>query len=206
MSKVGEFRRQLGKELERRHAGEYRFLVSRETLVRKQPDGDDAVYLDVTSTCSPFVSLYLLFGRRFDAATKAERWAGKSASYYQVIHYSVNEQMFRRIGWDAPRKWRLDLREVPNGLVDEVETLIRNFGDPWFDRFRDLRVARDAIIDSGTDWCLSGDPHAVLALDAALGDVDDMRRCVESQKMYRHEQMADLARRYAEYVKFVESS
>lgn len=200
MSKVGDFRRRLGAELEQRLGGAYRYFVGRVKLVRRRPDGDDIVHLDVNAKYSPHVELYLRFGRRYDAATAAEKAIGRRAAHYHVTHYTVNERCFRALGWNAACTWSIDLDDVDWAFVDEVEAMIREFGDRWFAHFREVRVARDESDHFESDWCLSGFPHLTLAMDAALGDVEHMRQCIASQQMHSESVMEDLLQRYRRYV------
>jgi hypothetical protein len=77
------------------------------------------------------------------------------------------------IDYAGSHTWEIDLTQPPSGLVGELKVAIQGMAYPFFERFREPRIARDAIA-SDNPWCFGGAGpfwRSLFLLDAALDDM-----------------------------------
>jgi hypothetical protein len=149
------------------------FVCQKERLERRNGDGWDVIIIGGHGKWSPFVTVDFYFGRRFDAAVAPERLIGIRRLQTHVGQLSLNvRNSMSDLPYAGPCWWDVNIRKRSPALASEVADAIRSVAYPFFERFRDILDARDALV-SGDRWCLS-EPQLwspLLHLDAALNDL-----------------------------------
>jgi len=76
------------------------------------------------------------------------------------------------LSYSGPHTWSLDINDTPKALTSEIVAAVHGIADPFFARFSNMEVARDAIA-CNDHWCFGGFPfwRQLLILDAALDDL-----------------------------------
>jgi hypothetical protein len=115
----------------------------------------------------------------------------------QISQFSVNRPLIENLAYAGPHSWRIDIRNAPSTLAAEVATAIRGMANPFFERFSDLRISRDAIA-SDDNGCFGANPlgwYSMLCMDAALGELDHFELWIKQlDHFYRKQAEAELDR------------
>lgn len=176
MSTANSFKQELGAELARALGPSFRFYKSRRELRRETDHGHESVVLAGSNKWSPLISVSFYFGVCFSAAAKIEKLLqSKPLAYYHIHQYSLNVRHMAGLGYEGPCTFEVDLTAPSPGLREDLARAVTGMAFPFFERFRDMRVARDALV--ANDWCLGGRTswRHVLLLDAALHDLAHFR-------------------------------
>lgn len=199
MSEARRFKQQLGLELATELAGEFRFYRSCMEFRRPAHGGTDVIILGGSTKWSPGISLSFHFGRSFDAARSIEKELGWPRVPYQIFMYSPNLSSMKGMEYAGPHTWDVDLRRPPPNLARDVRAAIEGMACPFFERFRELRAARDAMA-SHDSWCFGGTGHfwrLLLLLDAALDDLPHFRTWSAQLDPFNAAQAAETLARFA---------
>lgn len=169
---AAEFQQQLGAALSDALDGRYRFTKSRSELRAECPDGHNVVVLAGSAKYSPHVSVDFYFGRNFAKARQVEKLLGGQPFLYHIQQFSPNRAHMNPLAFSGTHSWSVDINSPPQTLVLEVAAAIRGMAEPFFERFADMRVARDAIA-ANDRWCFGGRTfwRQLLLLDMALDDL-----------------------------------
>lgn len=172
MSAVAAFQQELGREISKNLGGSYKFLKSRQELRAEVPDGHNVLILSAAAKYSPYVELAFYFGRNFNAAKRIEKIIGGHAFPYHIQQFSMNHRLLSPLPFSGPHIWSIDINNPPRNLAAEVTNAIIGIAVPFFERYADIRTARDAIANNDP-WCFSGNFlwSQVLLLDLALDDL-----------------------------------
>ena len=173
MSDARHFQQHVGAQLATELGGTFKFYRSRLELRRSGAAGADVIVIAGSTKWSPLISLSFYFGRAFDQVRKIERALGIAGLPYHVQQYSPNVRLMTGIGYAGPHTWEVDLGRQPADLVRELRAAIEGMAYPFFERFREPRDARDAIV-TDDPWCFDGRGpfwRSVFLLDAALDDL-----------------------------------
>jgi hypothetical protein len=151
----------------------FTFYRSRLELRRSAHSGVDVLILSGSTKYSPLVSVSFYFGRSFDQVREVEKDLGELGLPYHIQQYSPNLSHMKGIRYSGPHTWEVDLRQPPRDLAKKLAVAVRAMAYPFFDRFRELRAARDAVA-SRDPWCFDATgPYwrSLFLLDAALDDL-----------------------------------
>lgn len=172
-----EFQRSLGAKLTDALSGRYRFFKSRRELRADAPGGHDVLILTGATKYSPHITVDFYFGRNFSAAKQVEKRIGKHQFYYHIQQYSPNRKHMNGLRYSGPYTWSVDINDPPKTLVDELAEAVQGMALPFFERFADIRSARDAIANDDP-WCFGGKTfwRQLLLLDMAMDDVAHFER------------------------------
>jgi hypothetical protein len=77
----------------------------------------------------------------------------------------------------GPYNWSVNINDPPKTLLSELTDAIRGMAVPFFERFSDIRSARDAIA-ADDPWCFGGRLcwRQLLLLDLAINDLEHFER------------------------------
>ena len=200
-----KFLQELGASLAQILGGEYRYFKSRLELRQASDGGNNVLILAGSNKYSPSISLSFYFGRNFAAAKRLEKRVGGYQFPYHIQQYSLNRRAMPGLNCSGPYTWSLDINDPPRALSSEIVAAVRGIANPFFARFSNMEVARDAIA-SDDPWCFGGFPfwRQLLVLDAALNDLPHFQRWSKglgpferSQAEARLEQIAQVQTRVA---------
>jgi len=102
---------------------------------------------------------------------------GEEHAFYHIHHYSPDSKKFEGLNYDGPNTWSVNIREENDNLVDEIAKAIEGIAYPFFKRFSEVRVARDALA-VGDSWCIGAQGSfwpSLFKMDAALGDLEHFK-------------------------------
>ena len=188
ISRVEKFRRDLGQCLADSFGSEFRFYKSRLELRRRRSYGYESVVLSGSSKFSPHVTIAFYFGLNFSSAKKLEKYIYPAIepSYYHIHQYSLNISKMQKMEYEGKSFWEVDLeKDKPQKLVPEMRNAIENTAFPFFQRFQNMKTARDAIVGKDS-WCLSGQEYwrALLSMDAALNELHNFEVWMQNIKIH----------------------
>jgi hypothetical protein len=171
MSAAAKFQRAIGAEVAKRLG--FKFLKSRAELRTEVSDGHHVIILAGSNKYSPLVEVAFYFGKNFAAARRIEKRLGIYAFPYHIQQYSPNFDGRGFAAYRGPCSWSVDIDRLPPDLIDDLLAAIDGLAFPFFERYGDIRVARDAIADNDRDvfggrlfW------PQLLSLDLALDEVE----------------------------------
>jgi hypothetical protein len=193
LSEARRFQQLIGTELAAEFAGDFRFYRSRLELRRTGDDGADVIILAGSAKWSPLISLSFYFGRSFDLVRQIEKQLGWSGLPYHIQQYSLNLRHMSGIGYAGRHTWDIDLRQPPSDLAREIKAAIQGMAFPFFERFRELSAARDAIA-TDDPWCFGGRGpfwRSLFLMDAALDDLAHFRKWSERLEPFYAAQAAE---------------
>jgi hypothetical protein len=173
MSAAEKYNVQLGEALAKELGSSFKFYRSRRELRRNSNEGHDSVILSGSNKFSPHISVSFYFGVNFAKARLVEKeiFGDANPAYYHIHQYSLNRNHMIGLDYKGPFTWDINIQNPPN-ILDEVKKAIEGMALPFFERFANLRDARNAKVKNDS-WCLGGDIfwHHILAMDMALGDM-----------------------------------
>jgi len=173
MSAAAKYRNELGAAVAERLGSDFKFYKSRQELRRKTSQGYDSIVLAGSSKFSPYISISFYFGVNFEKANAIEKkfLKGYEPAYYHIHQYSLNRNHMAGLNYQGPFTWEINIQD-PKDILQELKAAIEGMAFPFFQRFGDLKVARDAKVDNNP-WCLGGDIswHHILVMDIALNDI-----------------------------------
>jgi len=172
-----EFQRRLGLDLSEALGAQYRFFKSRLELRADAPDGHNVVILAGSTKYSPHISVDFYFGRNFAEAKRVEKRLGDHQFYYHIQQFSPNRRHMKGLEYSGPFTWSVDVNNPPRALASELAEAVRGMAVPFFERFSNIRTARDAIADDDP-WCFGGKAYwrQLLLLDMAMNDLQHFER------------------------------
>jgi hypothetical protein len=156
----------------------YRFHKSALELRAATDAGENLVTLGGAMRHSPLVDVAFHFGCSYGAAKAVAKQLGLQAGPH-IVQYSLNRASMKGLPMSGPGRgsWSVHIGTPPDAtLLAEIATAIRGMAAPFFERFAGMAAARDAVA-ADDSWCLGGRMQwrSVLALDAALGELDHFR-------------------------------
>lgn len=169
---VETYFRQLGETAAQALGPEYRFHRTTRQLRASAGEGENVIVLTGLTKYSPTISVSFYFGRNYTAAKQVERLIGRPhLAYYHAFMWSIHAHRMNGLGFDGPTEWHVDLRD-PGAfdLVPEFVAAIKGVAFPFFERFRSIEAARDALAAEDS-WILYTPSHSLLEVDAAMGDL-----------------------------------
>ena len=172
-----EFQRRLGADLAAALGAPYRFFKARLELRAEAPDGHNVVILAGSTKYSPSISVNFYFGRNFAEAKRIEKRLGDHQFYYHIQQFSPNRRHMNGLDYSGPFTWSVEINNPPRTLAAELAEAVRGMAAPFFERFSDMRAARDAVA-ANDPWCFGGKTcwRQVLLLDMALNDLEHFER------------------------------
>lgn len=172
MSAAEKFHQALGAELAERLGPQYKFFKSRTELRAEVADGHHVIILAGSNKYSPFVEVAFYFGKNFAAAKKIEKRLGIYSFPYHVQQYSPNFALRGFGSYHGPCSWSVDINSPPPELIDQLVVAIEGLAIPFFERYGDIRAARDAIAANDRD-VFGGKMFwgQLLNLDLAINDL-----------------------------------
>lgn len=155
----------------------YRYFRSRLELRAEGPNGDDVVILTGSTKYSPHILVDFYFGRNFTEVKRIEKRLETRRLHYHIQQFSPNRKRMTGLSYSGPYTWTVDIHDPPGGLVAELAEAVRGMAVPFFDRFADLRSARDAIA-ANDPWCFGGKTYwrQLLLIDMAMNDLGHFER------------------------------
>jgi len=129
---------------------------------------------------------------------EVEKDLGEVGLPYHIQQYSPNLGHMKGIRYSGPHTWEVDLGQPRRDLAKEVAVAIRGMAYAFFDRFRELRAARDAIA-SNDPWCFSATGpfwRSLFLLDAALDDLAHFRGWMASLEPFYAPKAAEMLGRF----------
>jgi hypothetical protein len=173
LSAAEKYRNELGETVAKKLGADFRFYRSRQELRRETQEGHDSIILTGSSKFSPHISINFYFGVNFAKARAIEKkfFGSSHLAHYHIHQYSLNRNHMVGLDYRGPFSWNINLKDPPD-IVQEVKVAIEKMALPFFERFSDLKIARDAKVGKDS-WCLGGDIfwRDILVMDMALGDM-----------------------------------
>ena len=191
MSAAAKYRSELGATVAEKLGAEFKFYKSRRELRREIPEGHDSIVISGSSKSSPYISIDFFFGVNFARAKAIEtKFFKGEPAYYHIHQYSPNRNHMAGLDYKGPFTWQTNL-EDPKDIVQELKAAIEGMAFPFFKRFSNLKVARDAKVGNHP-WCLGGDIfwHHILAMGMALDDMAHFNEWKKTLKPF-YAQQAD---------------
>ena len=193
MSAAAKYRNELGAAVTEKLGADFKFLKSRQEIRRKTQEGHDSIVLSGSSKFSPYISISFYFGVNFAKASaiEAKFLKGSEAACYHIHQYSLNRNHMAGLDYGGPFTWEINLHD-PKDIVQELKAAIESMAFPFFERFSNLKVARDAKVGNDS-WCLGGDIfwHHILVMDMALDDMAHFNEWKKTIKPF-YAQQADV--------------
>ena len=151
------------------------------------------LFLSGSNKYSPYISVAFYCGKNYAPVAALEKAIGTHRAYYHIQQYSTNRRAMKGLEYDGPFTWDVDTNSPPSTLVNEMHRAIKGVAYPFYDRFADIVVARDAIANDDP-WCFGGKAfwHHLIKLDAVLGDLDHFKhwaRDLDSLRLNRANEM-----------------
>jgi hypothetical protein len=196
-SAAKEFEFSLAGEVASQFRDDPGFEFKKLSLFWRTKQGLNVVSFANTNKWSPFVSVAFYYGCRFDSAYEISKSLTKYPSGMHICNFSVNRSLLQNLPYSGPHRWEIDIRSAPPSLAVEVANAIRGIAYPFFERFTDLRVSRDAM-ESNDNWCFGAVPlgwHSMLCMDAALGEFEHYEKWIATlPEFYRVQAEAELSK------------
>jgi hypothetical protein len=198
MSDAGEFLKRLGEELMPLLGDGFKFYRSKLELRQSRDAGRNVIILSGSNKASPHISVSFYFGRNFDGVRQLERKYGEYPMPQHIQQYSPNLELIEGMEYGGPHSWDVDIRSPPSTLAAELHVALQGMAFPFFRRFADIEVARDALA-SDDSWCFSIWTQLFM-VDAALGDLAHFRRWMTCLDPFTTEQAVEKLQQYTSEV------
>jgi hypothetical protein len=165
----------------------------------KSEGGSHVVSLGGSNKWSPYISVALHFGCRFDAATKIERIVSGHVGFAHISQSSRNRQHMQGIEYSGPYEWEIDIREPFRQLVPELTSAINGIARPFHARFSNMVSARNALV-AHDPWCpmVASMWPRMLYLDGALSDLAHFREWSKSLPDFYRQHALDALKKLEE--------
>jgi hypothetical protein len=145
MSEANIFCCKLGLELQYLSGGIFKFYKSKLELRKKSDNGTDVIIISSSNKYSPHISISFYFGKIFNDVHLVEKMYGLQPMPYHIHQYSLNALSIPDLKYSGAYFWSVNITNPPTDLAEELMIAIQSIAYPFFDRFCDLRKARDAI-------------------------------------------------------------
>jgi hypothetical protein len=166
-------------------------------LRRKRAEGNDVALLIGSADDEGGASVALHVGRSFDAAREVERRWQAEGPICDI--QQIGARLVPVLETQTLAAWIFQLPAQADLAANSVAESIRALGEPFYVRFTEMPVARDAIA-GGDRWCVGGPLKwaIVLKLDLALDDLHHFQEWSKGLPTATREQAEFLVQSYAQ--------